>query len=508
MDITSIYFLFFVAINLLIYWNLPQKYQWVLLLLDSIVFYVLNAEPSTLVYLVISIVTVYFSTQQFVYIEKNMNNEKGARIKKVILILALIINLGILSVLKYTNLAIHTWNIIGQTNIADVNWVASLAISFYTLQITSYLLECYWGIIKPQNNILKLSLFTGYFPQMISGPISKYSEISENLFGGQKFHYTRVTNGMKRIAWGLLKKMAISNRMGIMVDHLWNHPDVYYGIWIWIAVVGYVIQLYTDFSGCMDIIIGTSECFGITLPENFNAPLFSRNIQEFWQRWHITLGRWLKEYIMNPLLKSKLMMDIGSWSKAKFGKKKGKRLPVYMSMLVLWLTMGLWHGNSWKYIIGEGFWFWLVIVAGQVLAEPLKEIKSKLKIKDGLCWTMFQVLRTNCIFVVGMLFFRADSFTDACLRIKNTFPLNISLKMIIKTAIDTAEPVGKIGCLIMLFSLLLVMIYDYYTYKGTNVIKKVSQMNVVLRWLIYSAVILCVIFSYNVDAQGFAYAQF
>ncbi len=514
MEITSFIFYAFVGISLLIYWKLPRKSQWKLLLADSAIFYCLNAKPWTLVYLAASVISVYLATGYFQRVTDTVD-EKGDtdRKKRVVLLLTIALNIGILSVLKYTNLAVHTFNHMarGRWTIQEVNWAAPLAVSFYTLQLLAYLLDCYWGIARPEKNVGKLILYTAYFPQMVSGPISRYSDIGTQLFEKHEFDYDRVVHGLKRIAWGLLKKLAVSNRVAVIVNSLWEDPGAFSGFYIWIAAVGFVIQLYTDFSGCMDIVLGVSECFGIYLPENFNAPLLSRTVQEFWRRWHITLGQWLRDYIMNPLAKSDAMVKLGVKCKKKFGKKRGKKIPVYLSMLVLWLCMGIWHGDSWKYILGEGLWFWFVIVVGQVLKEPLDKVKRTMHIKENnICWQLFQTVRTFALVAIGFLFFRAESLMDAVHRIMLGTKFTFDIPKFIQFARFFIQPDmgGKLGFLIMTLSFILIFIVDICKYfeveKGTLFFER----HKVIRWVGYYGIALFLVLSLNIGVQEFAYAQF
>lgn len=505
MDITSFSYIAFVGISLLLYWIVPKKAQWIVLLVDNIIFYFANARAYTIVYLIVSVVSVWGATLLFERIESE-------KTKKAILVCTILLNVGILAVLKYTNLFINTFNYFsekaGGVYIVPVRWAASLAISFYTLQILAYLLDSYWGVSRTEKNVLKLFLFTSFFPIMVCGPINSFEKLGVSLFEEHRFEYTRVTHGMKRIAWGMLKKLAISNRLGVIVDTLWKNPSVYHGIWIWIAASGYAFQLYTDFSGCMDIVLGVCECFGIEVAENFKAPLLSRNIQEFWRRWHITLGQWLRDYIMNPLLKSEGMLKLGDWSKKKFGKKKGKKLPVYLSMLVLWSAMGLWHGNSWKYIVGEGLWYWLVIVLSQMLEGSFKKAKEKLHIKEGFLWQTWQVIRTNMIFAVGMLFFRADTMPDALHRIAISVDLSGNFAIFSHALQETLHPLHTYGVIIMVIAFAAMFAYDLFLYKDVDVIACIGRKPAVVRWAIYIVICLAIMASYNVGSASFAYAQF
>ena len=189
---------------------------------------------------------------------------------------------------------------------------------------------------------------------------------------------------------------------------------------IWIGMSLYLIQLYADFSGCMDIVLGSAECFGIYMPENFDRPFHSQSIQEFWKRWHITLGAWAQDYIMYPILRSGLWKKLRKALKQRFGKEASRTVPSYIAMLVLWLFMGLWHGGDWKYVM-EMVWFWLVIMLGQIFADPLQGLKDRLHIGDTPLWRGFCSVRTALIFGLGVTVFRADNVLQGFSRIRSAF---------------------------------------------------------------------------------------
>ena len=504
------------AVCLLIYWRLPVEGQWKFLIITSVIFYLTCVKPITFIYVLVSSGTVYYATERF-------GREKEEKRKRQVLILTILVNVGILAVLKYTNLGIHTVNFLANRFgkgylFHDVRWLAPLGISYYTLQLISYLLDCYWGTAEPFHNPLKMLLYTIYFPQMISGPISRFEDIGTQLFEKHEFDYDRVTRGIRRIAWGLIKKLVIANKLSIIVNHMYDHMEIYSGIWVWIATMIWVIELYADFSGCMDIVLGASACFGIKLPENFRAPFFSLTIQEFWRRWHITLGTWLRDYIMNPVLRTKFCLGLTKKAKKRFGKKKGKKISAYFAMLILWLVMGIWHGNSWKYVVGEGLWFWLIIVLGQVLEDPFRTVTEYLHIRtETIIWKTFQRIRTFLIFTVGQLFFRANSLMDSFARIGNSiiyFGKSISpsyIKFIVDDLRNSAIPwkigsrTGEISLIVAMFILIYV---DIQTNRGVDIQLKLKKMPVPLRWAIYYGAVLLIFISFNAVNVQFAYAQF
>lgn len=503
MSITSVSYLLFVTISLFIYLNIATKYQWYILLIDSLLFYFVNAKPYTFVYLLISVFSVFIATQFFKKCKDDIKK------KKMALLLTIILNVGILAVLKYTNLFIDTFNFFCKTDIVHVTWYSSLAVSFYTLQILAYLLDCYWNVEDVEDNPLKLLLFTSYFPLMISGPISMHHNLAQQLSIEHRFDYDRVTSGLRRVAWGMAKKVVVADRLSIVITQMFNNPDIYSGIWGLIAAIGFVVELYFDFSGCMDIVIGVSKCFGIELVENFNAPFMSRTVQEIWQRWHITLGAWLKSYIMYPLLKTDALVTIGSVCKKKFGKQ-GKKVPSYIAMLVVWLLMGLWHGNSWKYIIGEGLWFWLIIVLGQVLEPFFVNIKKYLHINESnIVWKTFQRLRTIILFSIGMIFFNATSLNAAFYMLKNLFKLTgFSTPLKELYANSWINFGGKISLIAVLFIFMVQVFSDIYMYKGGNAQDIIKSLPFVCRWLLYIVLIFCIILCGSFGQSSFIYFGF
>ena len=177
--------------------------------------------------------------------------------------------------------------------------------------------------------------------------------------------------------------------------------------------MAFPLQLYADFSGCIDIALGTAQLFGIRLPENFNSPFFSRTTQEFWQRWHITLGTWTKDYILYPVLKCGSMQKLSQFLQKKWGKKSGKLAVTAVGMFCVWMFIGLWHGEM-KYVVGESLWYWILLMLGEIFAKGCKKWKSTLGITgDSFSWHLFQSLRTFLIYAIGIVFFRADNLKEA-----------------------------------------------------------------------------------------------
>ena len=401
MSITSFQFLALFAVSLVLYYLIPRKFQWLALLLYSVCFFVLSSTVFTGIYLLVNIVVTWLCIRLIERAKVNGALEWSKRY----LLMGIVTNVGVLAVLKYSNFFISIINsglrVIGMDfRFQETNFISPIGISFYTIISVGYLLDCYWSqTADSQTNLMKTALFIGYYPQMTSGPITKYQEMKEQLYVSHHFSYDKVAFGLQRILWGLFKKLVISTRVASIVNGIYGDLDSCRGLYIWTASFLFMLQLYTDFSGCMDIIMGASECYGIDLPENFRTPFFARSVQEYWQRWHITLGVWLRDYILYPILRTETWRKMTKWIKTHWGKKASKQIPSYLGMLCVWLLIGLWHGGGWKYILGMGLWFWGCIVLSQVFQPVFKKMILFLRIDtESFSWHLFQSLRVRAGF--------------------------------------------------------------------------------------------------------------
>lgn len=354
---------------------------------------------------------------------------------------------------------------------------------------------------------MKLFLFVSFFPQLTVGPISKYSQLQE-LYETHKFSYDNLCLGSQRILWGFFKKLVISGRVAIIVNAIWADTEKYTGFWPWIAVFLYPLEIYSDFSGCVDIILGTAELFDIKLPENFNNPFMARTVQEFWQRWHISLGTWAKDYIYYPVLKSKFLALLGKWSKKHFNKRMAKVVPWALGMGVLWFVMGFWHGSV-KHIIGVSAWYWCTLVLGELLDPELKKIIYILNINtQSFSWHLFQRIRTYIIYSLGAVFFAADGLITA---VKHFQSLFVSFKYlnpwiffdgeILQLGVTWTDiNIIILGCYIMLK---VAYLREHYGYA-----RKWIQIQLLpFRWLIWIGLFLLVLI-YGLYGPGYDASQF
>ncbi|WP_026491168.1 MBOAT family O-acyltransferase [Butyrivibrio sp. XPD2002] len=414
MTVVSFYYLFFLAIGVLIYYAVPKKVQWIILLLLSLIFYVSAATPYTIVFLIASTIIAYTST---IYIYRHKDAEIYAKTVSIVAIVSVLINILMWFLLKGSAFWILGSILInkvipGVPVLRALPVVSALGMGYYTAQIIGYILDVLWGNADAQKNPIKLFLFLCFFPQLTVGPVSRYNDLLV-LYDYHKFSYQNICIGAQRILWGFFKKLVISDRVAIIVNSIWNDTTTYGGVWPWIAVFLYPLEIYTDFSGCMDVVLGTSELFDIHLSENFRNPFFSRNSQEFWQRWHITLGSWARDYVYYPVMKSRWMVNFGKKCKKKYGKRWGKFIPWSLSMAILWFVMGVWHGSV-HHIFGVSLWFWLALVISELFEPITKKITCVLRIKtESFGWHFYQSGRTYAVYALGAVFFTSSSLQIA-----------------------------------------------------------------------------------------------
>ena len=385
----------------------------------SIIYYLSAATPYTIIYLILSTLIAYVSTNlmKYKYFKNSHKKVIGA-----VTFFSIFLNICIWFVLKGSSFWVSGFRVIRYAIPAFPvlpvwKYAAAIGMGYYTAQVIGYILDCYWENSEPQKNPLKLFLFVCFFPQLTVGPISKYSQL-QVLYEKHEFSYQNLCFGCQRILWGVFKKLVISDRVGILVNAIWADMNAYTGFWPWIAVFLYPLQIYTDFSGCVDIVLGAAEIFDIKLSENFKNPFFSRTSQEFWQRWHMTLGIWAKDYVYYPVLKSASIIKVGKWAKKHFSKRIAKLIPWTIGIGILWFAMGVWHGSV-QHIFGVSLWYWTIFVMGEFLSPLLKKSVEVLKIDTkSFSWHLFQSIRTYFLYALAVVVFSAPGLQTAVSRYK------------------------------------------------------------------------------------------
>ena len=419
-----------------VYFCIPKKYRWMLLLGASLLFYAW-AGIGYLLYIAATAVSTYFTAvtldkwaaarkdtltahkTDWSRDEKKAFKESANKKRFRLLVGCLVLNFGILAVIKYGAFTIRNLNsLIGLFGKADAlpvpQFLLPMGISFYTFQTMGYAIDVYREKYPAERNFGRLTLFVSFFPQLIQGPISRFDELSKGLFAGNGFEPKRVMFGTQRILWGYFKKMVIADRILPAVTVLISDTEQYQGVYVFLGVLYYMLQLYADFTGGIDITIGIGQVLGIPIAENFNRPFFSKNITEYWQRWHITLNTWFKDYLFYPISVCKPMLNFSKWSREKFGKTIGKYAPVYASTLAVWFLTGLWHGAAWNFIVW-GLLNAVVILISERLTPFYDRFHKKYAWSNTRSYAGFMAVRTTMLMGFLRMF---DCYRDVPLTFK------------------------------------------------------------------------------------------
>lgn len=530
MAINSLNFIIFIAIVCLVYFVVPKKIKWVVLLIANYTFYWICSKK-LIVYMLITTISIYLlalgmgkidsktkelcKKEEDRKVKKQIKNKAKTK-KKWIVFLAVLINFGILISLKYCNFIFKNLNSLFDMiripiEIPFKQILLPLGISYYTLQAISYVVDVYRGKYLPDKHLGRVALFVSFFPQMVEGPIGRYDELANQLYEPHKFNYENVKFGIQLMLWGYFKKMVIADRAALYVNEVFAHYQNYIGIPLFFAAALYTLQIYAEFSGCIDIVRGTAQILGINMAENFKRPFFSKSVQEFWRRWHITLGTWFKEYIFYPISLSKLTIKISELAKKIFKTSYiTKLIPAIFALFFVWFGNGIWHGASWKYIF-YGLYYYIIMVIG-MLFEPLgNKILSKLKInKEAFSYKLFQMIRTTIIVIIGMLIFRSSSLRMAWKMFKNIFTIkNIELLFngkLFNIGFDYFD------FNILVIGTIIILIVGILQEKGYNIREKISKQNLPFRWILYYTIIFAIIlfgiYGYGYVASDFIYGQF
>lgn len=375
MTFTSFSFLLFAVLLLPLYYTVPKKWQWILLLAASYAFY-LRAGMAYLSYILFTTCTTYGAARMMDHSCGSGDRKAVKKKNRIWLGLCLAANFALLAVCKI--------------RFALENSALPLGISFYSFQSMGYVLDVYRGTAGAEKDPLKLALYVSFFPQLIQGPISKFSRLAPQLFSPHPYDGKQVSFGLQRMLWGYFKKLVIADRIAVAVAAL-KAPE-YTGASFLVLTVFYAVQIYGDFTGGIDIAIGFSEALGIRLTENFIRPFFSRNTAEYWRRWHISLGAWMKDYIFYPVSVSGPMRRLSKTARARFGRF-GKRPPVYAASAATWFVTGIWHGLTPNFILW-GMLNCFVIVVSEELSPLYTKFHNRFHLRQKQWYGAFEMLRT------------------------------------------------------------------------------------------------------------------
>ena len=540
MNYTSLNFILFVALTVLVYFLFPLKKQkWTVLLVASYVFY-LFAGYKYVAFILFTTVSTYLfalwinrigvkSKETLKLNKQTWDKDKKKKFKnsikhkkRLVMALVLVVNFGILAFLKYYNFfAGSLKDVMGMFGIGfsapTLKLFLPLGISFYTFQSMGYIVDVYREKVAPEKNIAKLALFVSFFPQIIQGPISFYDQLAHQLYEPHKFDFTRFKYGMELILWGFFKKLIIADRAVVAINTVTADYAAYNGTTLTFTILLYALQLYADFSGGIDISRGVAQIFGIDMVDNFKRPYFAKSINDYWRRWHITLGAWLKNYLFYPLAMSNLFINASKKMKGtKFGSTKAgghiaKVLPTSIASLIVFLVVGIWHGANWKYV-AFGIWNGGIIMISILLKPVFDWVLAKLRINaQSFAYGVFQMLRTFLVVLVGYVFDVAPNFAQAM----NTFKLafvdqnfSVGWSQISELGLDKFDYAIIIFAMIVVFAASVIQ----ERHSSTTIREMLDKKSFALRGLVIFAGLMLVlvfgIYGPGYDPAAFVYMQF
>lgn len=351
-----LFIFFFLPTTLLIYFLSPIKIKNVVLLMTSLIFYAWG-EPIYITLMIFSAIVDYFHGM---IIDRNRKYRQWKA--KAALFSSIVINISLLGFFKYADFLIHQINILLNTNIPPTDLPLPIGISFYTFQTMSYTIDVYRGVVKAQKNPITFATYVSLFPQLIAGPIVRYQRIQKQLFD-RTITFGSFSNGVRIFIIGLGKKVLLANNIGLLWENIQNVNIEELTVFsAWLGILAYALQIYFDFSGYSDMAIGLGKMFGFSFPQNFNFPYLSKSITEFWRRWHMTLGRWFRDYVYIPL-----------------GGNRVSRRRHFLNLLIVWSLTGFWHGAYWNYILWGLYFGLLIIIERAFLIEWLVKMPSMIQ---------------------------------------------------------------------------------------------------------------------------------
>lgn len=491
MNFISIDFFFYLGISFLLYYLLPIKFRWIILLLSSVIFYLQGGRKILFYTVALSFVAYILA----IMIEKANDKKKS-----------LLVSLGIV----FFFVILSTFKIASYLNISNYYFIVPIGLSYYTLSIMSYLLDVYWEKDKAERNFLRFLTFVLYFPKILQGPISRHSFTGESITMGHRFEYRSVCFGSQLILWGLFKKIVIADRLNIFVSMIYGNMEMYKnsGAILFMTMIMSSVQLYCDFSGYTDMAIGISQLFGIELEQNFRRPFFSRSASEFWQRWHMTLSGWFKDYLFLPVSRNKIVKKISKKMGSRFGAMSRKKTMIVISTSVVWLATALWHGTGINYLVWGGYWG-SIIIFSELFSDWIEKFSRLLRINTvAPTWKLWQMMRTFMIFTVGRM-------------ISSQKDLH-SVKLIARALVKefhasgllhvTSIGLSQYDFTILIGAVFLLLAVSVFQEKGFCIREEVAKWNAIPRWLLYSVEIVTIllfgIYGAGYDMSTFAYQFF
>ncbi len=471
MIFNSIEFVLFLPIVIILYYLTPHKYRWILLLSASYYFY-MSWKVEYIFLIIFSTLVDYFSG---LMMERYSSKKK----RLPFLILSLVTNLGLLFYFKYYNFGVENLNLLFDQigiskDFALMDFLLPVGISFYTFQTLSYSIDVYFGRLKAERHLGYFALYVSFFPQLVAGPIERFSSLTPQFKQNHPFSYDNLANGLRLILYGLFIKMVIADNLAIIVEKIYSSPENFSSLDILTGISFYSFQIYSDFYGYSIIAIGSALIMGIKLMDNFKTPYLAKNIAEFWQRWHISLSTWFRDYLYFPL-----------------GGNKVKTSRWVINIFLVFIISGFWHGANWTFIIWGGI-FGVVYLIEHLLN---KWFKIKTQHTSYSIQHFLLAVKTFIIVTIAWVFFRSQNITEAIQILSSIFK---------NSNVNTSELI--IPTFVWVYFLLFIL-SDFLLYNN-RFDKWISSMPFIGRWSIYGILLFSIISFASIEEFPFIYFQF
>lgn len=470
---------------LLIYYIVPPRIRWTILLVGSLgIYYYISGKGILLLG-----IGIFVSYCTGLFLKKLQEKQCPQKYEKLCLAVGIIIVAAPLFVLKEGNFIRN--HLLHRDSV--IFWPV-LGIAYYTLQMIGYMVDVYRREITAEVNPAKYALFVSFFPQIVQGPIARYGQLGCQFYGGLRFDEKKFSKGLQWILWGFFLKMLIADRAGVIVDTVFDNWEIYKGCYVLAAGVLYSIQLYTDFMACVYIAKGIAALFGIELVDNFRNPYFSNSVKEFWGRWHISLSSWLRDYLYIPL----------------GGNRKGK-IRKWINIGIVFAVSGMWHGGGYKYVIW-GLMHAFYQIMGEITAKGRAKLYKLVKMDEGeFAAGVIKKVLTFFWVMLAWIIFRADSLRAGVNMLRSLFtvynPWVFFNDSLFALGLDIKE------CMLLLLAILFLFAVGYKQRRMKMELGEwLLRQHVIARWVVYiCAVLLIVVFGmygYGFDAKDFIYGGF
>lgn len=500
MVINSLLFLSAVFIFLIVYFILQRtKYQKYWVFIADLFFLYCFSGTTGLPAVLFLVVVIYFLA---ILVEKQ-HELKNSRYAKLFFWLGAGTDIAVLLYFKYF---IFTWDVISQYLNLERSLIVPAGFAYYSLSLLGYLIDVYHKKYKSEKNFIDLCSFALFFPALVEGPFGFYKKLSPQLKESHIFDWDRFVSGLQRMLWGYFKKIVIADRIGIIVMGILK-DDESAGLLIFVAMILYSFQIYADFSGGIDVIMGISEVMGITLHENFKSPLISQSVTEYWQRWHMSLGEWMEKVIYYPIVLNRKVMKISKKINNKF---LSKTFSATLASFIVFIIVGMWHGTGWNYVV-YGL-YQAVFVSSAILLKPTYEMMNqKLNINtEHISWKIFRIVRTFVVLVFGRYLIKAANLSQAFLLLKKTF--SVWNPGIVLGRLTKDYGLNPKEFLMMIMLIVLLYIVDILHNRGIHFRQELMKQNIIVRYIIYMLVLFTIIilgiYGKGYSATSFIYTNF